>query len=269
MAIIQRVWGESEQGQRLREIYALPFYMEIHKPGMAAPLAALGRAAPAQDILDLLASSWRPRKVGAWLALVRSEDAVRVAVMESLTTSLGLLTSPELSVAAVTLAGADARPALVAYRARHLANDWGSTDVVDQALRWIDSPEEWTQIPRQEPSNFQRLMDLGQRIRSSDTTSRHRVMANLSFPERAAGHGRLHLPSKTWSLLLQPGDGGPILGCVITRIDGADISAGDLDIPVVMEFWDTDADSRLAARERFVVLYGREEGWGEIIKQDQ
>lgn len=189
--------------------------------------------------------------------------------MESLKTSLGILTSPELSVAAVTLAGADARPALLAYRARHLANDWGSTAVVDEALRWIDSPEEWPQIPRQEPSQFQRLMDLGQRIRSSDTTPRHRVMANVSFPERAAGHGRLHLPSTTWSLVLQPGDGDPILGCVTTRIDGADITAGELGIPVLMEFWDTDAYSRLASHERFAVLYGREEGWGEIIGQER
>ena len=91
-AIVQGVWGESEKEQRLREIYGLPFYMKVHEPGMAAPLAALGRAAPAQDILDLLASSWRPRKVGAWLALVRNEDAVRDAVVESLKTSLGLLT---------------------------------------------------------------------------------------------------------------------------------------------------------------------------------
>ena len=61
MAIVQGVWGESEKEQRLREIYALPFYMKVHEPRMAAPLSALGRAAPAQDILDLLASSWRPR----------------------------------------------------------------------------------------------------------------------------------------------------------------------------------------------------------------
>lgn len=92
-------------------------------------------------------------------------------------------------------------------------------------------------------------------------------MANLSFPERAARHGRLHLPSKTWSLALQPGDGGPILGCATTRIDGADISAGDLDVPVLMEFWDTDADPRLASHERSAVLHGREEGRGEIVRQ--
>ena len=95
------------------------------------------------------------------------------------------------------------------------------------------------------------------------------MMANLSFPERAAGHGRLHLPSKTSSLVLQPGDGGPILGCVTTRIDGADISAGDLHMPVLMEFWDTDADPRLASHERFAVLWGREEGWGEIVRHER
>jgi hypothetical protein len=92
-----------------------PFYLKMM--GMNAlmsgvdllpDVARIGRGLDAADVIQLLRAAWRPRVMGAWFALVHDEPEVTGAVLTSLETSLGGLTSLNLAVAAVILAGSDA-----------------------------------------------------------------------------------------------------------------------------------------------------------------
>jgi hypothetical protein len=123
----------------MRDTYVLPYYLELPRnaDGLISSLATLGRKAPLADILELLGSHWRFRRMGAWFAVVRTEPEVATAVLASLRTSLGDLTAPELAVAAVLLSGESALPAMLDYQAAELERDFGYCGAVTAAIEAI------------------------------------------------------------------------------------------------------------------------------------
>jgi hypothetical protein len=121
------------------DTYVSPFYMKLPRQaeGLIPSLAAVGREAPLSDILELLDSHWRNRKMGAWFAVVRQEPEVLPAVLDSMRTSLGDLTAPELAVASILLGGESAIPALLDYQVAEVERDFGYCGAVTAAIESI------------------------------------------------------------------------------------------------------------------------------------
>jgi hypothetical protein len=110
-----------------------PFYLKmmgmnarIYGAHLLLDVAVAARTLDAADVIQLLRADWRPRVMGAWFALPHDEPEVTDAVLRSLETSLGNLTSPPLAVTAVVLAARDALSALAHYAASDAENHWGA-----------------------------------------------------------------------------------------------------------------------------------------------
>lgn len=96
-------------------------------------LAAIRDLAPTlapEDVIRLLSREWRPRVMGAWFALFQQPEVVGAAVLRSLETSSGSLTSPPLATVAAHLLGAAAIPSLEGYAAADAASGLGAADFV-------------------------------------------------------------------------------------------------------------------------------------------
>ena len=96
-------------------------------------LREVARGAADQEIAELLASGWRPRVMGAWLASGRARR-LEAPLLRSLETSAGSLTAPPLATVALHDLGAKAVPALEAYLRRDLEHEWGSASYVAAVL---------------------------------------------------------------------------------------------------------------------------------------
>jgi hypothetical protein len=258
---------DRDNDRRLEEIYVVPFYFHVDES--AASISALGKAAPLQDILDLLASqAWRSRKMGAWFSLVREEEVVRAAVIASLKTSRGRLTSLDLAVAAVTLVGSTAIPALLEYRAADIEQGWGAAEWIDEVIDWLRHGAEPIEQSETKRSSFPRLMKVGKRIRDSDTSIKASLPGRLSLRPWSTGQTAVRLPSRTLSLMLRPADSGPLIGCAVTRVDGRALNSGDNEVAVVYELWDESDRSRLRVGESLIIQYGHDVGRGDLADDE-
>jgi hypothetical protein len=151
------------------DTYVLPFYMKL--PRQAAELvptvAAVGRAAPVEDILELLGSHWRPRQMGAWFAVVRDEPDIVPALLESMRTSLGNLTAPELAVASILHGGELAIPAFLDYQEAELARNWGYCSAVTAAIEAVGGTSPRGQATQSDRDYLARYMDVALALRSA------------------------------------------------------------------------------------------------------
>src|SRR4051812_42955914 len=86
-------------------------------PRLVDEIASVGRSVTDEDVRALLRSDWRPRVMGAWFAPLHDNADVRSALLVSLESSGGYLTSPPLAVVAGVLCGPDALDSLRIYRA--------------------------------------------------------------------------------------------------------------------------------------------------------
>lgn len=95
----------------------LPFYLRmigLNALSHVVPFGTLrdvARGTTDDEVARLLASEWRPRVMGAWLACGRA-GRLEGALLESLETSWGTLTAPPLAIVALHGLGAKAVPAL-------------------------------------------------------------------------------------------------------------------------------------------------------------
>jgi hypothetical protein len=80
-------------------------------------LREVARGTSDDEVAELLGSLWRPRVMGAWLAVGRTQR-LDAALLESLETSQGSLTAPPLATVALYGLGAEAVPSLNAYLRR-------------------------------------------------------------------------------------------------------------------------------------------------------
>nr|WP_255633153.1 DUF6000 family protein [Demequina sp. TTPB684] len=104
------------------------------------PYDALGELAALtadEDVEVLLGSHWRARVMGAWLSAGRTSASINGALLRSLETSQGLLTSTPLAAVAVVNSGEAAVPALEAYLDAHVQHNWGRPGVIVAALEYV------------------------------------------------------------------------------------------------------------------------------------
>jgi len=101
-------------------------------------LCEVARGTTDDEVAMLLASDWRPRVMGAWLASGRIRR-LEAALLESLETSAGALTAPPLATVALHDLGAKAAPSLENYMRLDLEHRWGSAPFVAAALERLDA----------------------------------------------------------------------------------------------------------------------------------
>lgn len=124
-----------------------PFYLDMMRDNATRAaddiLDEVARTASAVtdgEILELLSLDWRPRVMGAWYATTRSGPRIAEAVLESLDTCLGSLTSPPLVTATLVHAAPTAVEHLRTYVERDVSNRWGGAGVAAAALERLGAP---------------------------------------------------------------------------------------------------------------------------------
>ena len=100
-------------------------------------IASTGRDATSSDVFMLLRDPWRCTVMGAWLAYVHPDPAVKEALRHALASSHGSLDAPLLATAAVVMLGADALGALEEYSDRDVAAGWGACGFVAAAIEHL------------------------------------------------------------------------------------------------------------------------------------
>lgn len=127
----------------------------------------VGRRATEEDVTWLLTRrEWRPNVMGAWFSLARPAPQVVSLVLDSLSHSLGDLTSPPLAVSAAILAGRAAEPILRSASVRSVEE---SRRIVDAALAWLGLAPEADVTP-ESATAFSDLANFGLRLRTAMTS---------------------------------------------------------------------------------------------------
>ncbi len=117
----------------------LPFYLKmmgLNALSHVVPFDTLrdvARGTTDEEVATLLASQWRPRVMGAWLASGRTQR-LEAALLTSLETSWGTLTAPPLAAVALHGLGAKAVPSLEAYLRRDFEHQLGSASFTAAVL---------------------------------------------------------------------------------------------------------------------------------------
>jgi hypothetical protein len=155
-----------------------PFYLRMMrlnamKYGLALfdDIAAVGQSVTADDVVTLLRSAWRERVMGAWLATIYDEPLVQTAVLQSLESSAGSLTSPPLATVGVLLCGPESLDSLRRYRIADLANKWGAVGFIDAAIEYLgESPSpdsDESHLRPEDRSNLASLLAVAERLRAA------------------------------------------------------------------------------------------------------
>jgi hypothetical protein len=257
---------EDEHDRRMREIYVLPFYMQLPRNSaeLGPSVAAVGRRAPLEDIIELLDSPWGERQVGAWFSIVRDEPEILPAVLESLRTSLGSLTTPELAMAAVLLGGEHAVPALLDYQAAETERKYGVSGGVSSALEFVGAGSLRGSASDLDRAHFKRHLDVANEIRRADTTVKATATALITRLPAFKNRPPYALGTRTMSFLLVPQGAETGIGCVITPKPGSEVIPAGRGIEVDLEFWAADARARLPRGAEFALKYGRNLGTGHM-----
>ncbi|MGX5681418.1 hypothetical protein [Schumannella luteola] len=114
-------------------------------PAQAELIAQSAQRAASEEIVWMLGSQWRARRVGAWFALARVEPEVSGALKTSLTTSLGNLTAPDVAFAAARRLGNAALPALHEYQAIAAARNFGGLSTITAIIESVGGRSQWAQ----------------------------------------------------------------------------------------------------------------------------
>lgn len=152
--------------------FVLPFYLNLMRQNASwaggevwDELVADGRTASVDDVLWMLrVGAWRPVVMGAWLSLRFDRHDVGPAVLNALHESVGSLTAPPLTVAAVTVVGGDA--AVAALRNSKARSDEGSVAVLDAALEWLGADPEQA-VSEESRASFSEMVAFGERLRDA------------------------------------------------------------------------------------------------------
>ena len=105
--------------------------------------------------------------MGAWFALLHDEPAVRDAVLASLASSAGSLTSPPLAVVAVALTGERALEALERYATDDIAHEWGACGFVAAAISHLGGTTSACSPSDDDLADFAGLLEVAERLRTT------------------------------------------------------------------------------------------------------
>jgi hypothetical protein len=202
--------------------------------------------------------------MGGWYALTRNEQAIIPAVLESLRTSRGYLTSPELAVAAVTLAGRDSTAALVDYVSADLQHKWGGSGLVMAALESLGASSDQGRATSEDKVTFEELMQIGRMIQDADTTIKTHVRAVVTELPTSEGLYPHPVTDGMMSLLIDPHDGGLTLGCVVRLVGAERLTTAGPGSRITLDFWDSDATSRLKPGSVFSIKFSTALGSGLV-----
>jgi hypothetical protein len=257
---------DDEHDRRITETYVLPFYMQLprNRTELVPSVAAVGRSAPLGDIIEMLSSHWRPRQMGAWFSLVRDEPEILPAVLESLRSSLGSLTAPELATTAVLIGGEHAVPALLDYQTAETERNYGITGAVSAALEFVGAASLRGPASDSDKVRFAEYLDVADDIRRADTTVKATATAVITRLPAFENRPPFALGRQTMSFLLVPQGSETGIGCVITPMPGSEVMPSERGIEVGLEFWAADARERLPRGAEFAVKYGRFLGSGQM-----
>jgi len=133
---------EPQFSGRVIEEFVKPIYLSVNMsapldPAQAALVAEKARQASIDDVLWMLGTFWRPRRVGAWFTLVHPEPQLDQALLDSLRTSRGYLTAPDLGFAATRRLGPDALPALHEYQSVAERDDLGGLSMITALIESV------------------------------------------------------------------------------------------------------------------------------------
>jgi hypothetical protein len=156
--------------------YVAPFYLQMMRtnavrqsPQLLAEIVETTRSAESSTVIALLAGSWRPQVMGAWLSVRFTDAAVTSALLRSLATSSGSLTSPPLAAAAVLVAGPGAMNALVQYYEADVAGQWGASGWIAAAAEHLEQNHGATnRLPTADPNarqTFEALLSIARQLR--------------------------------------------------------------------------------------------------------
>jgi len=144
----------------------LPFYLSLMRTNASdrgfdlGRLSAVSAETTNDEVIALLRADWRPRVMGAWLSIGRTDEPVTTALLESLETSQGSLTAPPLAVAAVFNASGLALPSLLAYVEKDREHHWGAASFVDAAIAHISESSESAGIDSQARASLTQMLDV-------------------------------------------------------------------------------------------------------------
>lgn len=112
--------------EKIRALYTAPYYLSIttlDDDGIHE-FVRIALGAQVDGVLWMLGTEeWRCRRAGAWFALVREESEIQHALEQSLLTSRGSLTAPDLGAVLAQLRDAACLPLLLEYQERGLRDN--------------------------------------------------------------------------------------------------------------------------------------------------
>jgi Family of unknown function (DUF6000) len=157
----------------LEQRCVLPFYMTMmglnalsHEVPFVV-LRELAQETTDDEVVMLLASAWRPRVMGAWLASGRSER-LEAALLKSLETSAGSLTTPPLATVALHDLGTKGVPSLQKYLRQDVEHQWGSTSFVAAVLERLDAAPTGVVIDDQDRRAVEGMLTVARRLAEAD-----------------------------------------------------------------------------------------------------
>lgn len=150
-----------------------PFYLQMMglnalsaEPSLIADVGRAAAKAKVDDVIALLRDTWRPEVVGAWFSVVKESDEINATVLDALSKSYGSLTAPPLAVAAMTLVGGEALPALSTYLERDLAASYGSAGFIAASIEHLGA-EPSVQAEPDDRDNVAGMLTIAAQLRST------------------------------------------------------------------------------------------------------
>lgn len=172
----RHTWGVVPN--QLDQRCVVPYYLKMmatnaveHGFGLIDEIVTVGQSISDEDVIVLLHSARRPRVMGAWFAPLHDREGVRSALLGSLESSSGRLTSPPLAAVASVMCGVDALASLRTYRAADVAHQWGAAPFIDATIERLSSPsvldfDEFLARPS-DRAGLDELVGLTERLRAS------------------------------------------------------------------------------------------------------
>jgi hypothetical protein len=162
----------------LEQRCVVPFYLKmmglnaLTHDTLIGAVREVARTTTDDEVTMLLASAWRPRVMGAWLACGRAES-VEAALLRSLQTSAGSLTAPPLAAVALHGLGARAVPALQAYLKQDLEHEMGAATFTAAVLERLNAAPPGVLVKERDRTALDGMLAIAGRLAGtpSDATS--------------------------------------------------------------------------------------------------
>lgn len=136
-------------------------------------ICALAREVSVANLRRLLLSHWRPRLMGAWFATARDEVEIGDAVLVSLATCGGSLTSPWLVTAALIHGRPNTMHTLLYYAERDRANGWGAAGFALAGVELLGGKATGGIVTDADRGTLTESMDFALRLRSLAALDNH------------------------------------------------------------------------------------------------